>query len=151
MPPQTPLTLTNISTNTTFSNQYEVHNQITRLFSEEQSGPSMYIMWTHTSNTNKQSWHPNHFVSCHVIDETKQSSETASSGQFPLKKPQNIFDCFKCESHGNEPHSTNSQRHGHTQDNAEMPNNSKQETVEKPDGEAAYHQTNKGLHRLFMS
>ena len=128
----------------------EVHNQTIHplFFSEEHSGPSMYIMWTHTSNTNKQSWQPNHFVSCNVIDETKQSSEASSSGQPPLKK-QKIFDYFKCESHRNEPHSTNSQSHEQTEDSAEMPNNSNPETAEKPDGKAADHQTKKEFHRPF--
>ena len=85
-----------------------------------------------------------------MIDETKQSSETASSVQLPLKK-RIIFYYFKCESHDNEPRSTNPQSHWNTEDNAEMPNNSNPDTAEKPDDKTADHQTNKGLHRLFKN
>ena len=56
------------------------------IFSEEQPDLSINIMLANTSNTNKQNWHPDHFVSGPMIDCTKQSSETASSGRPPFKK-----------------------------------------------------------------
>lgn len=52
----------------------------------------MYIMWTHTSNVNKEMWQPNHFVSCHEIDDT--TAENLSSEEPPLKK-QKISDYFR--------------------------------------------------------
>ena len=54
--------------------------------SEEQHRP-MYIMWTHTSNVNKEMWQPNHFVSGHEMDDTSQSAEKLQSWEPPLKKP----------------------------------------------------------------
>ena len=123
----------------------QVHNQEIRPldFSEDQSGPSMYIMWTHTSNTNKQMWRPNHFVSCHLINDAKQSPQKASSehpsspektpsGQPPLKKQKVISDYFKYESYDdNKPASTDSQSHEHTDDKAKQPENSDPGTADR--------------------
>ena len=71
-----------------------VHNQTISPLdcSEEQHGPPLYIMWTHTSNVNKEMWQPNHFVSCHEIGDT--TAENLSSGEPPPKK-QKISDYFR--------------------------------------------------------
>lgn len=122
----------------------QVHNQTIRPigFSEEQS-KSVHNADT---NTNKEMWHPNHFVSCPVIDDTRQSFEKVSSGQLPLKKLK-ISDNFKGELHGNEPPSTDFQSHERTEDQAEQSKNSNIETADKPNGKAADHQTYTVFHR----
>lgn len=48
----------------------------------------MYIMWTQTSNVNKEMWQPNHFVSCHESDDT--TAENLSSGEPHSEEAENI-------------------------------------------------------------
>ena len=124
----------------------EVHNQFIRPvgFSEGMCGPSMYIMWTHTSNTNEQMWRPNHFVSCHVIDDTKPSNQNQSScGQPPLKKQKKVSDFFPSETKDNEPPSADAQSQEHTDQKTESSENIETETA---DDKNADHQTDTEFH-----
>ena len=69
---------------------------------------------------NEQMWWPNHFVSCHVIDDTKPSNEKQSScGQPPLKKQKKVSDFFPSETKDNEPPSADAQSQEHTDEKTE--------------------------------
>ncbi|KAK3092422.1 hypothetical protein FSP39_002648 [Pinctada imbricata] len=95
----------------------EVHNQTVRPLPQtsQRNGPPLFIMWTHTSNTNLINWRPNHFVSCH---EKSDSSQESTLEDPPLKKHK-VSDDFPA--HSNEPGDPDKDMPSKDPDEQEMP------------------------------
>lgn len=66
----------------------QMHNQtITPLPSSSLiRGHPIYIMWTHTTNTDPNNWTPNHFVSCHETELPDSYADTPQSDEPDIKK-----------------------------------------------------------------